>query len=61
MIISNRFVNRKGDVMIYTVTFNPSLDYIVEVDDFKMGEPHMSICFPERKGLMFQLFLIIWE
>lgn len=23
--------------MIYTVTFNPSLDYIVAVDDFKMG------------------------
>ena len=37
MIISNRFVNRKGVVMIYTVTFNPSLDYIVEVDDFKLG------------------------
>ena len=23
--------------MIYTVTFNPSLDYIVTVDDFKLG------------------------
>ena len=23
--------------MIYTVTFNPSLDYIVSVDDFKLG------------------------
>ncbi len=23
--------------MIYTVTFNPSLDYIVDVDDFKLG------------------------
>ena len=23
--------------MIYTVTFNPSLDYIVGVDDFKLG------------------------
>lgn len=23
--------------MIYTVTFNPSLDYIVSVQDFKLG------------------------
>ena len=23
--------------MIYTVTLNPSLDYIVAVDDFKLG------------------------
>ena len=23
--------------MIYTVTFNPSLDYIVSVSDFKLG------------------------
>lgn len=23
--------------MIYTVTFNPSLDYIVTVKDFKLG------------------------
>ena len=28
--------------MIYTVTFNPSLDYIVSVEDFKLGltNPH---------------------
>lgn len=24
--------------MIYTITFNPSLDYLVAVDDFKLGE-----------------------
>ena len=24
--------------MIYTVTFNPSLDYIVGVDEFKTGK-----------------------
>ncbi len=26
-----------GGQMIYTVTFNPSLDYIVGVDDFRLG------------------------
>lgn len=26
-----------GIKVIYTVTFNPSLDYIVSVDDFKLG------------------------
>ncbi len=25
--------------MIYTVTFNPSLDYIVAVDDFQLDLP----------------------
>ncbi len=30
--------DKKGGIkMIYTVTFNPSLDYIVSVDDFKLG------------------------
>lgn len=23
--------------MVYTVTFNPSLDYIISVDDFRLG------------------------
>jgi 1-phosphofructokinase len=26
-----------GNTMIYTVTFNPSLDYIVSVEDFRLG------------------------
>lgn len=28
--------------MIYTVTFNPSIDYIVRVDDFQLGETNRS-------------------
>ena len=24
--------------MIYTITFNPALDYIVRVNDFKVGQ-----------------------
>ena len=30
-------INGRKEEMIYTVTFNPSLDYIVSVDDFKLG------------------------
>lgn len=28
--------------MIYTLTFNPSLDYVVKVDEFKLGETNRS-------------------
>ena len=34
--IRNTKILRRSD-MIYTVTFNPSLDYIVDVTDFKTG------------------------
>ena len=29
--------------MIYTVTFNPSLDYIVSVDDFQLGKTNRTV------------------
>ena len=40
--------------MIYTVTFNPSLDYIVSIDDFKMGKTNRTkneLMLPGGKGL----------
>jgi len=40
--------------MIYTVTFNPSLDYIVTVDDFKLGHTNRTtseLILPGGKGL----------
>ena len=40
--------------MIYTVTFNPSLDYIVTVNDFRMGVVNRTsreILFPGGKGV----------
>ena len=40
--------------MIYTITFNPSLDYIVEVDDFKYGETNRTsfeMMLPGGKGI----------
>ncbi len=40
--------------MIYTVTFNPSLDYIVSVDDFKLGMTNRTsseMILPGGKGI----------
>lgn len=40
--------------MIYTVTFNPSLDYIVAVDDFKLGltnRTNSELLLPGGKGI----------
>lgn len=40
--------------MIYTVTFNPSLDYIVAVDDFKPGytnRTNFELLLPGGKGI----------
>lgn len=42
--------------MIYTVTFNPSLDYIVSVDDFKLGLTNRTsseLMLPGERELMF--------
>lgn len=46
--------------MIYTVTFNPSLDYIVSVDNFKAGEVNRTtdeIIFPGGKGINVSIVL----
>ena len=40
--------------MICTVTFNPSLDYIVSVDDFKLGLTNRTsseLMLPGGKGI----------
>ena len=39
--------------MIYTVTFNPSLDYIVSVNDFQLGLTNRTdseLILTRRKG-----------
>ena len=46
--------------MIYTVTFNPSLDYIVKVDDFKTGQVNRTASerlFPGGKGINVSIVL----
>lgn len=43
-----------GNEMIYTVTFNPSLDYIVSVEDFKLGLTNRTsseLILPGGKGI----------
>ena len=46
--------------MIYTVTFNPSLDYIVTVDDFKLGLTNRTsseLMLPGGKGINVSIVL----
>ena len=46
--------------MVYTVTFNPSLDYIVAVDDFKLGKTNRTVSesmLPGGKGLNVSIVL----
>lgn len=46
--------------MIYTVTFNPSLDYIVDVEDFRIGTVNRTRkeqIFPGGKGINVSLVL----
>ena len=47
--------------MIYTVTFNPSLDYIVSVDDFKLGLTNRTcseLMLPGGKGINVSIVLM---
>ena len=46
--------------MIYTVTCNPSLDYIVSVEDFKLGMTNRTSreqMLPEERGSMYIIVL----
>lgn len=46
--------------MIYTVTFNPSLDYIVSVDNFKIGMVNRTtkeLMYPGGKGINVSMVL----
>ena len=50
---------RKGETMIYTLTANPSLDYIVRVKNLRIGETNRAYeteIFAGGKDSMFLLF-----
>ena len=36
--------------MIYTVTFNPSLDYVIQVDDLTLGEVNRTTSVKNLSG-----------
>ena len=31
--------------MVYTVTFNPALDYIIKIENFEIGKINRSLAF----------------
>ncbi len=46
--------------MIYTVTFNPSIDYIVSIDDFQLGKTNRTVTelmLPSGKGINVSIVL----
>lgn len=50
--------------MIYTVTFNPSLDYVVRVEHFqgdKVNRASEEHVYPEEKEIMLLLYVRILE
>ncbi|MDZ5035328.1 PfkB family carbohydrate kinase, partial [Clostridium perfringens] len=47
--------------MIYTITFNPALDYIVRVEDFKLGQVNRTSyeeVYAGGKGINVSIVLI---
>ncbi len=53
-------LNGKGGALIYTITFNPSLDYIASCEDFRLGETNRvskEIIFPGGKGINVSIVL----
>ena len=49
--------------MIYTVTFNPSLDYVVTVENFEMGKTNRTkdeYMIPGGKGINVSLMLMFF-
>lgn len=48
------YSTEKGELMIYTVTLNPSLDYILSVENFETGSTNRAaseIIYPGGKGI----------
>ena len=41
--------------MIYTVTFNPSLDYIIQVKDFQTGQINKTLLQNDYGQSMFKI------
>ena len=45
--------------MIYTITFDPALDYVIQVDHFKAGQiigTKQKMCIMEERESMFHVY-----
>ena len=50
--------------MIYTVTFNPAIDYVIKVDNLTLGQVNRTTreyIFCGEKVLMYLIYLLILE
>ena len=60
IVVNFNQLNGKGGALIYTITFNPSLDYIASCEDFRLGETNRvskEIIFPGGKGINVSIVL----
>lgn len=58
-LFNNGFFSKEEN-MIYTVTFNPSIDYFVDVDEFKIGNVNRTLndyILPGGKGINVSIVL----
>lgn len=50
--------------MIYTVTFNPSLDYTIHVENFELGKVNRTVqedIYAGGKGINVSMVLKTWD
>lgn len=56
----NLYIIQGGRIMIYTITFNPALDYVIKTENFKNGKINKSkeeYIFPGGKGINVSIVL----
>ena len=54
------FMSQKGEKMIYTITFNPAIDYVIKIENFIPGKINKSkeeYIFPGGKGINVSIVL----
>ena len=54
------FMSQKGGKMIYTITFNPAIDYVIKIENFIPGKINKSkeeYIFPGGKGINVSIVL----
>ena len=57
-------MSQKGENMIYTITFNPALDYVIKMQNLKIGKINKSpkeYIYPGGKGINVSIVLKVLE